>query len=174
MELTDGTITLRPPVEADADGVAARVLASLPELAPWMPWATEAYDTASALAWVRREIDPTAHPFLIVDDTGAVVGSAGINKVDGLNRSANLGYWLSTGATGYGYATRATRLIAHHGLDDLGLHRIEVVMAVENTASRAVAERAGATYEGIQRGGLLLGDVHHDAHQYSFVAGDSF
>ncbi len=99
-----------------------------------------------------------------------MVGSVGLNHFDSLNNRANLGYWLRADATGFGYATSATKLLARHGVERLGLHRIEVLMSVENEASRQVAVRAGAAYEGIQRGRLLLQGRYHDVHGYAFVA----
>ena len=173
MELTDGTVTLRSPDDADAPAVAAAVRATLPELEPWMPWATAAYDEDAALAWIRGEFDPGGHSFVMVSDDGTIVGSSGLNRIDELNRCANLGYWLRTDATGRGWATRATRLLARYGIREVGLHRVEVIMSVENEASRRVAERAGATHEGIMRGGLLLRNRHHDVHLFSFTADDN-
>jgi len=172
MELSDGVVTLRPPVDGDADEVAEAVRSSLPELAPFMPWAAEGYTTDDALAWIRREIDPGAHPFLVIDPQGEIVGSCGLNQFSELNKWANLGYWVRSAATGNGYATRTTRLLATHSLADLHLPRIEIIMSVENQASRRVAERAGAHYEGRLRSRLLLQGRHHDVHMFSFIADD--
>jgi RimJ/RimL family protein N-acetyltransferase len=62
---------------------------------------------------------------------------------------AHVGYWVRTGQTGQGIATAAVRLIARFGFEDLGLQRLELLVAVENLASRRVAEKAGARFEGI-------------------------
>ena len=169
MELTDGNVTLRTPTDDDAPAVAEAVRASLDRLAPWMPWATEGYDEAAALQWIRRELEPKAVNLVVVDGDGRIVGSTGLNQLDEHNRRANLGYWLRADATGRGLATAATRLVAAHGLNDLGLHRIEVIMSVENEPSRRVAERAGAVYEGVQRGRLLLHGRFHDVHCFVFL-----
>jgi ribosomal-protein-serine acetyltransferase len=98
------------------------------------------------------------------------VGATGLNQLDVLNRRANLGYWLHTARTGRGYATRSVRLVARWAVVELGLHRLDIVMAVGNHASRAVAERVGAYHEGVLRSALLLHGEHHDAHSFSLVA----
>lgn len=170
MELSDGTVTLRTPVEADAPEVAAAVQAALPFIQPWMPWATDDYGADQALEWITGAIEADAVPFVILDDDGSIVGSTGLNQFDGLNLRANLGYWLLPDRTGRGYATAATRLVAAHGFDRLGLQRIEIMMSVENEASRRVAERAGALHEGIQRNRLRLQGRQHDAHGFAFLA----
>ena len=170
--LTDGVISLRSPVDADAPALCAAVLSSLAELTPFMPWATIAFDEAAALSWIRGEIDPDEVRYLIVGEDGEVAGGCGLNQFNEVNHSANLGYWLRTDRTGRGWATRATLLLARHGLAGLGLERVEILMAVENQASRRVAERAGATFEGTLRHRFLLHGVYHDAHLYSLIRAD--
>jgi len=167
--LTDGRITLRPPEPADAAEIANAVQTSLPELEPWMPWASAAYDEQAARDWMAF---PGEHPFVIVDDHELVVGTCGLNGIDEQNRRANLGYWLRSDHTGRGIATAATRLLADYGITALGLQRLEIVMSVHNAPSRRVAERVGASYEGVLRSRLMLRGVAHDAHSYSIVAAD--
>ncbi len=170
--LTDGVISLRRPVDADAAPLCAAVLASLPELTPFMPWATAAFDDAAALEWIRGEREPDEVQYLIVGDDGEVAGGCGLNLFNQVNRFANLGYWLRSDRTGRGWATRATVLLAHHGLTRLGLERVEIMMAIENEASRRVAERARATFEGTLRHRFLLHGRYHDAHLYSLIRPD--
>jgi RimJ/RimL family protein N-acetyltransferase len=172
MELTDGDLTLRPPTPADAPAIVDGVQASLDALEPWMPWANRRYDETAALDWIHNRVDPSSVPFVLIDGSGQFAGSAGLNGIDDLNARANLGYWVRTGATGNGFATRATKLIAAYGIAKMKLHRIEIIMSVENEPSRRVAERAGATYEGVLRGRLLLQGRHHDAHSFAILPGD--
>lgn len=170
--LTDGVITLRSPVDGDAEAMVAIVQASASELAPFMPWVTAAYDAAAALSWIRGEREPGEHRFLIVGDDGEVAGGCGLNLLNEINRSANLGYWLRSDRTGRGWATRATVLLARYGITQLGLERVEILMAVGNEASRRVAERSGATFEGTLRHRLLLHGAFHDAHVFSLIRPD--
>lgn len=167
-------LTLRIPTEADAPLVAEAVQRSLPELSPWMPWAVPDYDSEMAAQWIRGEFGDL-HRFVMVDDDGDVVGSCGLNRVDEQNRCANLGYWVHSERTGRGHAVEATRLLARFGLDQTtgpAYRRLEVLMSTRNHASRRVADKAGATFEGTLRQTLLLNDEFHDAHIWSFVLGD--
>lgn len=172
MELLDGPTRLRTPVDGDAPAIAAAVRESIEQLEPWMPWASAEYDTANALDWVRGLVDPSEHRFVIVDSDDGVLGACGINRIDTLNRTANLGYWLRAGATGVGHATRATRLVASHGLALDEVELVVIEMSTRNDASRRVAERAGATYEGVLRSRLVLRGERHDVHVFSLVRGD--
>ena len=47
--------------------------------------------------------------------------------------------------------------------------RIEVLVAVGNVASRRVAEKSGAVYEGTLRSRLLVHGTRHDAAMYAFI-----
>lgn len=169
--LRDQHVVLREPVTADVGALLDGIVSSVAELRPWLPWARADYSAADAQLWISGELGDV-HRFVIIDDAGELVGSCALNMIDSANQRANLGYWLRSDRTGHGYATTATRLLARHGLLDAGLRRIEVVMSVNNHASRRVAERAGATYEGRARQRLSLHGVGHDAYVYSFVADD--
>jgi len=174
IELRGERLTLRTPTEVDAPLVAIAVHRSLPELSRWMPWAVPDYATETAAKWIRGEFGDR-HRFVMVDEHGDVVGSCGLNRIDEENRCANLGYWVHTDHTGNGHAVEATRLLARFGLDQItgpGYRRLEVVMSTRNHASRRVAEKAGATFEGTLRQTLLLNEEFHDAHIWSFVLGD--
>ncbi len=173
IELTDGVITLRTPVEADAAPLAAAVQQSIRELAPFMPWATPGYGVTESLKWIRHEIAPDEVGFVIIEPGDELVGSCGLNGFNELNRFANLGYWVRSDMTGRGHATRATRLLAEYALRTLGLARVEILMSVENRASRRVAERVGARFEGQLRSRLLLRGRHHDADLFSLIATDN-
>ena len=64
---------------------------------------------------------------------------------------ASIGFSVAHGHRGNGYAAEmAARMIAF-GFDVLGLHRICADIAVENEASRHIAEKIGMIYEGTAR-----------------------
>ena len=171
VELTDGITTLRRPTEDDAPAMAAMVQDSLDLLRPWMPWATDDYDVDNALDWVRGVVDSTEHRFLITEG-GRLVGACGLNRIDPLHRTANLGYWLRADAIGKGHATRATRLVAAYGLALEAVELVHIEMSTRNEPSRAVAERSGARYEGVLRSRLLLRGERHDVHVFTLMAGE--
>jgi ribosomal-protein-serine acetyltransferase len=170
--LSDGDLVLRPPTVDDAEEVVGVVTASLAELVPWMTWATGHYDVRAHHEWVIGSSQRGDRPLLVCESDGAVVGSVGLNQVDHLNRQANLGYWVRSDRTGRGYATRAATMCARWAVEALGLCRLEIVMSVENHASRAVAERVGAYHEGVLRSALELHGRRHDAHLYSLLAAE--
>ena len=63
-------------------------------------------------------------------------------------------------------------MAARFGFEELGLHRIEIVAAVENIASQRVAEKAGAVREGVLRKRLLIRGESQDAVLFSLLPED--
>lgn len=100
------------------------------------------------------------------------MGSCGLSQINRRHRFANVFYWVRRGYTGQGIARRAVRLLAGFGFAQIGLVRVEILMAVENPASRRVAEGAGAHYEGRLRHRIVLGDTLHDAFLFSLLPSD--
>jgi RimJ/RimL family protein N-acetyltransferase len=107
--------------------------------------------------------------FAITADDGTYLGGCGLNQIDALNQRANLGYWVRSSATSKGVATAATRLMRDWGFANTDLVRLEVLVAVGNLASRRVAEKSGAVYEGTLRSRLMVHGIRHDAAMYAFV-----
>ncbi|HEX8891487.1 MAG TPA: GNAT family protein, partial [Pyrinomonadaceae bacterium] len=66
----------------------------------------------------------------------------------------------------------ATRLAARFALEELKLQRVEILAATGNHASQRVAEKAGATREGVLRKRLLVKGQAQDAVLYSLVSED--
>jgi ribosomal-protein-serine acetyltransferase len=176
-ELTDSTISLRPYRLEDAEEIYLAVRESLDELHQWMPWCHPDYSIEESREWLASREDTwnggTEYGFRIADArTDTYLGGVGLNKISRLHRAANLGYWVRTSAAGRGVATRATRLVARFGFEELNLVRIEIVAAVGNLASQRVAEKVGAVREGVMRSGLLIHGTAHDAVLTSLVAED--
>lgn len=156
-------LLLRSHGRGDAARFAAAVRESAESIGRWMPWAHAGYSSAEALAWfavcatARRE--GRAFEFLVIDTDGrTVLGAAGLNRIDPLHRSANLGYWVRDSQRGRGIATEAARALIRHGLENLGLVRIEIVVAQGNQASAKVARKAGAALEWLAPNRLIVGD----------------
>ena len=174
LRLTDGIVELRPPRRTDARPLYEAVTASLTELVPWMAWAHPGYREVESAEWVRRAgrafADGLEFAFVVRSvETGELLGSAGLNGIDRLNRWANLGYWIRSDRTGHGYATRAARLVSAFGMGEMELGRIEILAAVDNHPSQAVADRMGALREGVLRRRLRVGREVQDAVVFSLI-----
>jgi ribosomal-protein-serine acetyltransferase len=179
LELSSHGISLRRYCAADIPLVHEAARESISEISPWMPWCHPNYSMEDSAAFVLSRDDAWANQVdysLVITDSqsGTFLGSVGLNYFNRDHQFANLGYWVRSSRTGRGAATMATILTARFGLRELGLQRVEIVVAVDNKASQKVAEKAGARKEGVLRNRLLLHGQPHDAVMYSLIAADVF
>jgi RimJ/RimL family protein N-acetyltransferase len=68
--------------------------------------------------------------------------------------------------------TRAVRLMSGWVFDALPIERIQITIQVDNRLSRAVAERAGYTFEGVLRAHTLIKGCRRDMAVYSLLRGE--
>lgn len=163
---------LRPCDEADGIAIHEAATESIESVSPWMGWLTPSYAVSDAIEWAREAaadwVTGSRYEFVMIDElSGKLCGVCGLNRINTEDLVCNLGYWVRTSEVRRGIASAAARMLANFGTQTLGLKRIEIVVAEGNTASRRVAEKAGAVYEGIQRQRLRVGEVSHDAHMYA-------
>lgn len=175
--LADGRLVLRLYDPADVEPLFAAVMASSAELRRWMPWCSADYaidDTRTFVDFARgaAERGDEYNFGAFRSDEGSIVGSAGLNRRDRVNRSANLGYWVRSDRTGQGIATSAARLVARFGFQTLQLERITIQAALGNRASQRVAQKLGAQYEGVARRAVRVGDEQQDAACFSLIPAD--
>lgn len=143
-----GDVVLRRWQPAWADAAAAAVQASLPELMPFLPWASEDYTADTARAFVATVVaqwsNGEAFEYAVFTPTGDLVGSCGLMARLGPG-VLEIGYWIHSGHTGRGYATRAAAALADAGLSLPGIDRVVIRHDAANAGSAAVAARAGFT-----------------------------
>lgn len=169
-ELRDDLVILRRYRNEDIPALFEAACSSIDEVYPWLPWCHPGYQLMESQEWVGKQIqrwdEGKEFEFTIYNHQKEFVGGCGLNQINPLYKIANLGYWIKTGRTGHGYARAATRQLAEFGLTQLGLKRIEIVVAVQNLPSQRVAEHTGARKEGVFRNRLLLHGQCHDALIY--------
>lgn len=166
-------LIIRPYELDDAPDLFEAVRESMAELRPWMPWCHPGYLVTESQAWLGAQVAAfeagTTFEFAIISGDGRYLGGCGLNQINKTNQWANLGYWVRASATRRGVATAAACLLRDWGFANLDLIRLEILVAAGNVGSQRVAEKAGATREGLLRRRLLLYGVSHDAAVFSFV-----
>jgi RimJ/RimL family protein N-acetyltransferase len=161
----------------DATPLFEAVRESITELSVWMPWCHAHYTIGESATFVQtrdQEWENGEHfSFVIHDgDSGVFLGGVGLNFRNRVHNFANLGYWVRSRFVGRGVATAAVRLAAQFAFKEIGLQRVEIVIAVGNLASQRVAGKAGAKREGVLRRRLLLRDQPLDAVMFSLLPED--
>jgi RimJ/RimL family protein N-acetyltransferase len=174
--LRDGPTALRPWRESDAERLSELACDPVIRRFTRMPRSFAITD-ARTFTRTRPELAHAglAAPFAIVGSgDGLLLGSISLTRIAWPRRGGEIGYWLGADARGQGHATRAVRLLCAWGQRALGLERIELVAAVENPASQAVARRAGFTEEVRLRSFLAAvdGGARRDAVGFGLLATD--
>ena len=146
----------------------AMVARSRAELLPWMPWA-ESTNEAAYRAYVSRVLADRAGPlasagaaYAIVVN-GAFAGCVDFHDEHPGQHTAAMGYWLGTPFVGHGWMTKSVVALTELGVREFGLRRIEIFADVDNLRSRAVAQRAGFTFETIRPRRLADGRMRDEA-----------
>ncbi|WP_139978100.1 GNAT family N-acetyltransferase [Nocardioides litoris] len=150
-------------VEACTDPVTQHWLGRMPasydehDARTWMATHAERLATGTAVTWAVAAAD--------TDDLLAAV-----NLFDITERHAEIGYWSHPAARGRGAVAAAVRLVTGWAFAELGLRRVRIVCAVDNVASRRVAEACGYRGTGRERLGTELRDGLADIVRYDVPA----
>lgn len=175
MHITTERLLIRPYTPDDAPALHAAAQASIDTVGRWLPWCTADYSLTVAQGWIahcqRAQENRSAFDLgIFLRNSGQFCGSVAINLIDHDAGTGNIGYWLHRDLLGRGLASEAVHAIIPFGFEALGLTRLEIVVAVGNDASRRVAERVGARFEGTVQGRLPLAPTDTPAWLYALTA----
>jgi ribosomal-protein-alanine N-acetyltransferase len=89
-------------------------------------------------------------PFVVEHD-GVLVGQLTVSSITrGSMCSASIGYWVSEHVAGRGIMPTAVAMAVDHCFGPVGLHRVEINIRPENTASLRVVQKLGLREEGLR------------------------
>ena len=126
-------------------------------LSEWLPFVDKTKDIGFTLGFVESYLNSDRKDLtfaIYVDDEFA--GLIGLKDTDLLNRKTEIGYWLSERFQHRGIMTKSCSGLIDYCFNVLNMNRIQLKAGVGNKKSRAVAERLGFKFEGVEREGELL------------------
>ncbi|MGI8794292.1 MAG: GNAT family N-acetyltransferase, partial [Acidimicrobiales bacterium] len=101
---------------------------------------------------------------------GDFCGEININSIQrGPFQNAYVGYWIDEEKAGLGYMPEAVVAIIRFGLEELGLHRIQVSIIPRNVASRRVVEKLELREEGVALRYLEINGIWEDHVRYAIT-----
>ncbi|MFE7753141.1 GNAT family N-acetyltransferase [Streptomyces sp. NPDC057428] len=173
--LHSGRLVLRAFDTSDIP--ATRASCADPLTQRWLPL-PQPYTLEDATAWctatarAMRESGDGIQ-FAVTDSgTGCLMGQVGLKRTDWRALVSEVGYWVSPWARGHGIAAEATRTLARWLLTNQHFQRLELRAAAENTASQAVALKAGFHREGTLRSAGFVNGARVDLVLFSLLPGD--
>jgi RimJ/RimL family protein N-acetyltransferase len=172
--VADARIRIR--LRSDADTPALIAACRDPEVPRWTR-VPDGYDETHAAEWsvraARLQEAGEAVPLAIADaETDEFLGSIGIQEIDREEGRCDIGYFLAPDARGRGLMTSAVRLMTRWAFENLPVDRVQIKVQPENGRSRAVAERAGYTFEGVLRSHTVIKGRRQDMAMYSLLRGE--
>jgi ribosomal-protein-alanine N-acetyltransferase len=162
-------VALRAPTPEDRDEFLVRVRASRGLHHPWVQPPT---DEDAFSAFLRgTEQDRNERHLVIVRADHAIAGMFGLSQIFfGPLCSAYLSYYAFEPYAGQGYMTEGLDLVLQHAFGPLGLHRLEANIQPQNTASIALARRAGFRLEGFSPRYLKIDGRWRDHERWAILA----
>ena len=171
----DDDLELRLLEERHAEALSALSDQNRAYLRLWMPWVDQSRTVEDRRNFIKRSLEQFANNDGFAAGIwfrGRLAGVIGIHRIDRLNRTTSIGYWLGSSFQGRGIMTRACRALVDCAFNELGLNRVEIRCATENRKSRAISERLGFTQEGVIRQAEWLYDHFVDHVVYGMLAGE--
>jgi RimJ/RimL family protein N-acetyltransferase len=133
-------------------------------LSGWVVPLSEAAARERVAKWSTNDKDDVGFSIETLDDPPVLVGNVGLWGARPKDRCATLGIALGREHIGRGYGTDATRVIVAYGFREMGLHRIQLMVAPYNQAGIRAYQKAGFVEEGRYRQAVL-----HDGRWYDEV-----
>jgi len=172
----DEQVALRPWRAGDAASVASACTDA--DIQRWtlVPDGYTAADAEQFVAYATEALAAGTSAELAVvtaGDPDAVLGAAGLVRIDWDHEQAEVGYWTAAEARGRGVATRAVRLLSAWAFRELPLTRLQLMPFIGNDASERVAERAGYRREGVLRSFHVSKNGLADVVMFARLRGDA-
>ncbi|MGH3350754.1 MAG: GNAT family N-acetyltransferase [Nocardioides sp.] len=100
--------------------------------------------------------------FCVETVDGDLIGHVALWGAEGRNRCATFGIMIGPEHQSQRLGSEATQIMVNYGFNELGLHRIELMVNADNDRAIAAYRRAGFEREGLFRSKLFYGGRFHD------------
>jgi ribosomal-protein-alanine N-acetyltransferase len=164
-------LILRPLAMADVDFVFQHF--GDPRVARYLMDEPPVADYCQARAIINFYLEPEGKNHnrwaIVRQADNRLIGTCGYHKWAKAHFRAEIGYDLSPDCWGQGFMTEALRAAIGNGFERMGLHRIEVLVYVDNDRSIRLLQRLGFKQEGLLRGYFCRDGVYYDHHLFALL-----
>ncbi|CCQ34716.1 putative acetyltransferase protein [Halorhabdus tiamatea SARL4B] len=159
-------VTLRPIEEDDATFLAETI--NHPDVWPSLG-AYKPLNHSQEREWIES-LGESDDVHLLVCAEDEPVGTVGLNGINDVWGTAELGYYLHPDAQGNGYARDAAERIVRYGFEDHRLAKVYANVYAGNDASQGVLESVGFKREGVFRDHAHVRGERVDVYRYGLLA----
>lgn len=120
-------------------------------------------------AWFKQQsLDPAKQYYAVMNE-GEFVGSVWMDEWDKINRSCRVGIFIVPHAQRMGIGQEALGGFIRYLLEDVGIHRIWLLVIDDNKPAIGLYKKLGFKEEGRQKEAIFRGGKWHDYIMYSLL-----
>ena len=160
----------------DADEVFETVDSSRNSLREWLPWVDLTKTSKDIEKYFQTCIDraKSNNGFdLTINYNHKIVGGIGLHKIDHMNKTTSIGYWLSSKNEGLGLMTKSAKALCNYCFNNLELNRVEISCATDNIKSQNITKRLGFKLEGTLRQKEIVNGKYLDHYLFSLLKSEN-
>lgn len=170
LALRGPTLTLRPPLPADADALLA--LAGDPEVTRWFSWGP--YTTIEQpLSYIEeaaaRRLRGEQIDLLVIDRERGPAGITGLSEFSHRDRRCMVGTWFGRDFWGTGANRESKAIMAHLAFELLGMNRLGSYSNPANERSTRALLAVGFRHEGVLSAWHRHGDAYLDVNVFAML-----
>ncbi len=179
MELghSHGPVSIRLIRARDAKVLQHELLSNRSWLRPWeatIPGGTVSFDMRVNIRRLLQQYREGHNVPFVMEHDGEIAGQLNVWGIaQGSLSSAMIGYWISERFAGLGITPTAVALATDLAFTQLGLHRMEISLRPENSASLRVVQKLGFRYEGLRRRYIHIDGDWRDHLCFALTAEDA-
>jgi ribosomal-protein-alanine N-acetyltransferase len=174
--LTHNEVSVRVVRLKDAKRLERLVLGNREWLRPWEatnPDGPNSFDIKAQIRGLLKQMSKQQGLPLVIEHAGQVVGQLNVsNIIYGSVGSCIIGYWIAPEFAGKSITTKAVALTTDYLLNVAGLHRVEIDIRPENSASLRVVEKLGFRYEGLKERFIHINGDWRDHYVFALTLED--
>jgi ribosomal-protein-serine acetyltransferase len=143
-------------------------------LRKWLPWVDAVRDHMDQENFVlseQRRWKEKRGLSLGIWGNNDLIGVIGFNKIDHINKTAEIGYWIAENHQKRGFVTDSCEKLMEFGLKNLGITTFIIICATENQRSQLIPKRLGFSLFEMVRNGEWLYDRYVDHYVYKKTVG---
>jgi len=146
----DPEINLTQFHESLAEELFSLISADREYLSQWLVWPKYTKTVEDSMGFINSSIVGFAEGRSMscaIIYRGEMVGVVGFRDINRELNSGEIGYWISSNHQGKGIVTKSCKRLIQYAFNDLGIEKVEISVASDNSASCRVCERLGLKLE---------------------------
>lgn len=168
----DSKISLVLIEDSHAAGIFNLINTCRPYLKQWLPWVDNTKtvdDTRDFIKFCQQRYESKTGLDLCILVENNPAGIISLHKIDYLNKTTSIGYWLADIFQGHGSMTKACGKLTDYCFTTLDLNRVEIKCATGNLKSQAIPQKLNFKKEGTLRQAEFLNNEFVDLYLFSVV-----